>query len=68
MTAPPKCFGHPIGASGIRMIYENYLQLLGRADERQRKDQPVFGSATISDAYPERVLYRHRGADRCMIS
>jgi acetyl-CoA C-acetyltransferase len=38
-----KCFGHPIGASGIRMIYENYLQLLGRADERQRREQPVFG-------------------------
>lgn len=30
-----KCFGHPIGATGIRMIYENYLQLLGRAGERQ---------------------------------
>ncbi len=26
-----KCFGHPIGASGLRMCYENYLQLLGRA-------------------------------------
>jgi len=37
-----KCFGHPIGASGIRMIYENYLQLLGRAGERQR-EAPVFG-------------------------
>jgi len=37
-----KCFGHPIGASGIRMIYENYLQLLGRAGERQRQ-APVFG-------------------------
>ncbi len=37
-----KCFGHPIGASGIRMIYENYLQLLGRAGERQRKEPPVF--------------------------
>ncbi len=30
-----KCFGHPIGASGIRMVYELYLQLQGRADERQ---------------------------------
>lgn len=30
-----KCFGHPIGASGIRMLYEMYLQLLGRAGERQ---------------------------------
>jgi len=27
-----KCFGHPIGASGLRMIYEMYLQLQGRAD------------------------------------
>ncbi|MCU0596792.1 MAG: acetyl-CoA acetyltransferase [Desulfobacterota bacterium] len=33
-----KCFGHPIGASGLRMIYEIYLQLLGRAGERQLKD------------------------------
>jgi acetyl-CoA C-acetyltransferase len=38
-----KCFGHPIGASGLRMIYENYLQLLGRAGERQRQEPPVFG-------------------------
>ncbi|MBC7159720.1 MAG: acetyl-CoA acetyltransferase [Porphyrobacter sp.] len=35
-----KCFGHPIGASGLRMIYENYLQLLGRAGERQRQTPP----------------------------
>ena len=35
-----KCFGHPIGASGLRMIYENYLQLLGRAEARQRKESP----------------------------
>ena len=30
-----KCFGHPIGASGLRMVYEIYLQLHGRAGERQ---------------------------------
>ena len=30
-----KCFGHPIGASGLRMLYEMYSQLLGRAGERQ---------------------------------
>jgi len=30
-----KCFGHPIGASGLRMVYELYQQLLGRAGERQ---------------------------------
>jgi acetyl-CoA C-acetyltransferase len=35
-----KCFGHPIGASGLRMIYENYLQLLGRAGDRQRQTPP----------------------------
>ena len=30
-----KCFGHPIGASGLRMVYEMYLQLQGRAGARQ---------------------------------
>jgi acetyl-CoA C-acetyltransferase len=30
-----KCFGHPIGASGLRMAYEIYNQLLGRAGPRQ---------------------------------
>lgn len=33
-----KCFGHPIGASGLRMTYEMYLQLQGRAEARQRGD------------------------------
>ncbi len=37
-----KCFGHPIGASGLRMAYEIYLQLLGRADQRQL-DSPSVG-------------------------
>ncbi len=37
-----KCFGHPIGASGLRMLYEMYLQLLGRAGERQISD-PRYG-------------------------
>jgi acetyl-CoA C-acetyltransferase len=36
-----KCFGHPIGASGIRMVYEMYLQLHGRAGERQLKDPKI---------------------------
>jgi acetyl-CoA C-acetyltransferase len=30
-----KCFGHPVGASGLRMAYEIYNQLLGRAGGRQ---------------------------------
>jgi len=33
-----KCFGHPVGASGLRMIYEMYLQLQGRAGPRQLKN------------------------------
>lgn len=37
-----KCFGHPIGASGLRMLYEMYLQLQGRARDRQLAN-PVFG-------------------------
>ncbi len=36
-----KCFGHPIGASGLRMIYEMYLQLHGRAGKRQLKDPKI---------------------------
>lgn len=38
-----KCFGHPIGASGLRMLYEIYLQLLGRAGDRQMSSDPRFG-------------------------
>lgn len=33
-----KCFGHPIAASGLRMAYENYLQLQGLAGDRQLGD------------------------------
>ena len=32
-----KTFGHPTGATGVRMIYENTLQLQGRAGDRQVK-------------------------------
>lgn len=33
-----KSFGHPIGASGLRMMYENWLQLRGHAGPRQIKN------------------------------
>ncbi len=33
-----KAFGHPTGATGVRMIYENVLQLRGKAGPRQVKD------------------------------
>jgi len=32
-----KCFGHPLSASGLRMIYEIYKQLQGKAGPRQLK-------------------------------
>jgi acetyl-CoA C-acetyltransferase len=31
-----KSFGHPIGASGLRMLYECWLQLRGEAPEDRR--------------------------------
>lgn len=37
-----KSFGHPIGASGLRMMYEMWLQLRGEAGERQI-DMPKVG-------------------------
>jgi acetyl-CoA C-acetyltransferase len=33
-----KCFGHPIGATGLRMMYEVYKQLQGKAGPRQVKN------------------------------
>jgi acetyl-CoA C-acetyltransferase len=37
-----KCFGHPLGATGLRMMYEVYKQLQGKAGVRQVKN-PRFG-------------------------
>lgn len=48
-----KCFGHPIGASGLRMIYEMYLQLQGRAGDRQLKD-PRLGLTHNLGGIPNR--------------
>src|SRR5438094_609653 len=36
-----KTFGHPTGATGVRMIYENYKQLQGKAEKRQVKGKPT---------------------------
>ncbi|MFC1914724.1 acetyl-CoA acetyltransferase [Chloroflexota bacterium] len=35
-----KCFGHPLGASGIRMLYEEYKQLQGKADTLLNPGKP----------------------------
>ncbi len=36
-----KCFGHPLGASGLRMMYEVYKQLQGKAGPRQVKNSRI---------------------------
>ncbi len=46
-----KCFGHPIGASGLRMIYEMYLQLHGRAGQRQLEN-PRYGLTHNLGGFP----------------
>ncbi|MBV8849319.1 MAG: acetyl-CoA acetyltransferase [Methylobacteriaceae bacterium] len=47
-----KCFGHPIGASGLRMIYELYLQMQGKAGARQRKKGPTLGLTHNLGGFP----------------
>jgi acetyl-CoA C-acetyltransferase len=37
-----KSFGHPIGATGLRMMFECWLQFRGEADERQL-ERPTLG-------------------------
>jgi acetyl-CoA C-acetyltransferase len=48
-----KCFGHPVGASGLRMVYEIYTQLLGRAGPRQL-DNPALGLTHNLGGVPNR--------------
>jgi acetyl-CoA C-acetyltransferase len=52
-----KCFGHPVGASGLRMMYEVYKQLQDKAGPRQVKNPRLGlthnqggepGAATVS--------------------
>ncbi|MBW2370603.1 MAG: acetyl-CoA acetyltransferase [Deltaproteobacteria bacterium] len=49
-----KCFGHPVGASGLRMTYEVYKQLQQRVDnpERQIKN-PRLGLAHTFGGPPQ---------------
>ena len=45
-----KTFGHPTGATGVRMIYENVLQLQGRAGPRQVQGATLALSHNIGGA------------------
>ena len=46
-----KCFGHPVGASGLRMLYEMYKQLQGKAGKRQIKN-PKLGLTHNMGGHP----------------
>ncbi|MCD6561571.1 MAG: acetyl-CoA acetyltransferase [Deltaproteobacteria bacterium] len=46
-----KCFGHPIGASGLRMMYEMYKQLQGKAGDRQIEN-PKYGLTHNLGGFP----------------
>jgi acetyl-CoA C-acetyltransferase len=45
-----KTFGHPTGATGVRMLYENYKQLQGKAGPRQVKNATVALTHNIGGA------------------
>jgi acetyl-CoA C-acetyltransferase len=50
-----KSFGHPIGASGLRMMYEMWLQLRGEAGPRQIRD-PKLGLTHNLGGQPGRCV------------
>ncbi|MEH6544252.1 MAG: acetyl-CoA acetyltransferase [Porticoccaceae bacterium] len=50
-----KSFGHPIGASGLRMMYEMWLQLRGEAGERQIEN-PKLGLTHNLGGQPGRCV------------
>jgi len=52
-----KCFGHPIGASGLRMIYEMYKQLQGKADKRQIKNPNLGLTQNLGGQPPHCTIF-----------
>jgi len=50
-----KCFGHPVGATGIRMIYEMCKQLQGKAGARQIRN-PKLGLTHNLGGNPQRAV------------
>lgn len=47
-----KCFGHPIGASGLRMVYAMYEQLLDRVPEERRVKNARLGLTHNLGGFP----------------
>ena len=46
-----KSFGHPIGASGLRMLFEAWLQL--RSEAGQRQITSITRGRTLTIQWPE---------------
>ena len=53
-----KCFGHPVGASGLRMTYEIYKQLQEKVDNPARQ-----GEESKVRTFPH--LWRSSPVERC---
>ncbi len=53
-----KSFGHPVGASGLRMHFENWLQLRGEAPEERRIKTADRGLGLVHNlgGYPGEML------------
>ncbi|RJP32158.1 MAG: acetyl-CoA acetyltransferase [Actinobacteria bacterium] len=51
-----KCFGHPIGASGLRMLYEMYSQLLRRHPEDRLVKDARIGLTHNMGGFPNHNL------------
>ena len=47
-----KCFGHPIGASGLRMVYAMYEQLLDRVPEERKVKNARLGLTHNLGGFP----------------
>jgi len=48
-----KSFGHPVGATGLRMMYEMYKQLQGKAEQPERQlKNPELGLTHNLGGYP----------------
>ncbi len=47
-----KCFGHPIGASGLRMVYAMYEQLLNRIPEERKVKNARLGLTHNLGGFP----------------
>ena len=50
-----KSFGHPVGASGLRMMFEAWLQLRGEAGPRQIAN-PTLGLTHNLGGYPGKCV------------